>query len=102
MYCCGKFSSLSVSLNLTGKEKQDKNDGCCKTKYHVSKVKDNHIVADTVKYTAKQFVHPSINFSSFNIVALANPQLNATNGIHDPPILHGNTPIYIFIHLLRV
>ena len=101
-YCCGKLTSVSISFNNIGKEKQTKDDGCCKAKFHFSKVKDNHIGGDAAKFSAKQFVHPQINLFTSDIVAFTNSQLNAPNGIHDPPLFHGNTPIYIFILVLRV
>src|ERR1700759_5353274 len=59
-YCCGKLSSVSVSFATAGKiqGEQSKNGGCCKTKFHVSKVKENHIASDAVALSAKHFFHP--------------------------------------------
>jgi hypothetical protein len=102
-YCCGKLKSFSVSFSANSKEKQNKESGCCKTKYHISKVKDNHTTPDAVAFTAKHFVHSEIIFSALNIVPVNNIQLQESNAIHGPPpLLHGNTPIYIFIRVLRI
>jgi hypothetical protein len=101
-YCCGKLTSVSISFNNIGKEKQTKDDGCCKTKFHFSKVKDSHVASHAVTFNAKHFAYSDIEFSALNSFTFTNAPLDASGGIHDPPILHGNTPIYIFISTFRI
>src|SRR3954469_20615080 len=52
-YCCGKLTSVSITLINTGKEKckkGDSKDDCCKSKYQFLQVKDKHFAS----------VHPSL------------------------------------------
>jgi hypothetical protein len=105
-YCCGKLKTISVSFNNADKvtsEKLTKNDGCCKTKYHVSKIKDNHVSSNVATLAAKHFTHPEVIFPALDILPVSDVQFQESNAIHGPPpLLHGNTPIYIFIRVLRI
>lgn len=104
-YCCGKLASVSLSFSTDSKakcSKQSNDKGCCKTKYFLSKIKDNHLQADAITLTAKHFTPIDIHLSAFNIVSFSNPQPSVTSGINDPPPLHNNVPIYIFISVIRI
>jgi len=107
-YCCGKLTSVALSFTSDNKQsvckKLSKDCDCCKTKSHLLKVKDNHVASSgAIVLTTKHFVHCDIiNFTAFDVAASANPQLNATNGINDPPLLHSSTPTYIFIRVIRI
>jgi len=107
-YCCGKLTSVALSFtsdsNQSTCKKEVKDCDCCKTKSHLLKVKDNHVASSGVgTLTTKHFAHSDIiNFTAFDIAAFANPQLNTSNGINDPPLLHSSTPTYIFIRVIRI
>jgi hypothetical protein len=105
MYCCGNLKSISIAINIADKEKnekQTKNDGCCKTTCHSFKVKDKHIASGTITFNAKPFV-PVFAFSPvFNFNIPSHPFVDTSNEIHGPPLLHGNTPMYIFNCVFRI
>ncbi|HTC00478.1 MAG TPA: hypothetical protein VK705_07330 [Ferruginibacter sp.] len=104
-YCCGKLRSVSLSFSTESKQKAEKKTigtGCCKTKYFSSKVKDNHVQADAIAFDANHFVQLDTHLSSFKLICFVNPQVNVTSGINDPPLLHSNTPVYIFIRSIRI
>jgi hypothetical protein len=103
-YCCGKLASISLSFSNVSKQKCEKKiaeTGCCQTKYFLSKIKDDHVASDAINFTTKHFIPIAAHFSAINIVA-STLHIDATNGIHDPPILHGKTPIFIFISVIRI
>jgi len=104
-YCCGKLASVSLSFSTESKQKAEKKNieaGCCKTKYFSSKIKDTHVQAAAVAFAAKIFTQPDIYLSSFKLISFVDPQVNVTSGINDPPLLHSNTPVYIFIRSIRI
>jgi hypothetical protein len=94
-YCCGKLKSVSVSFNIFSKSKQTKDDGCCKTKYHSAKVKDNHIASDKVVFNAKKIVVAPVNFNILVPFVFANQKIVLSNEINGPPILYERVPVYI-------
>jgi len=100
LYCCGKLSSMSVSFNSDNKKSTD--DGCCKTRSLLLKVKDNHLNTQTVAFTTRYSTHSDILLSEFNIVAYSNSQLDLTGGIHGPPLLRSSIPIYILTRNFRI
>jgi hypothetical protein len=108
-YCCGKLTSGAVSL-VSGNNEQTTCtmqtkacSGCCKTKSHLLKVKDNHIASGAVALTAKHFTHTgNINFTELNTVAIADTKLGTSIGINDPPLLHSSIPTYLFIRVIRI
>ncbi|TKK66321.1 hypothetical protein FC093_17200 [Ilyomonas limi] len=96
-YCCGKLTSISISLVDTGKDKckkGDSKDDCCKSKYQFLQVKDKHFAS----------VHPSLPLKysialvptnlSFHTVSLLPKKIDVINGSHAPPIISA-VPIYI-------
>jgi hypothetical protein len=106
-YCYGKLTSVSVSLTpdntapACGMKMKDR--GCCKTKTHFVKVKDNHVASVAAALTAKHFAYTNIiNFTALNVVALADSKLGTSVGINDPPLLHSSTPAYIFNRVIRI
>jgi hypothetical protein len=104
-YCCGKLASVSLSFSTESKQKAEKkiiDTGCCKTKYFSSKVKDNHVQADAIVFGVNHFIQLATHLSSFEPTSFVNNQLYITNGVNDPPLLHGNTPVYIFIRSIRI
>jgi len=102
LYCCGKLTSVSVSFNTVNKEKQSKDDGCCKTKYHSYKINDNHIIAKGIAFATAHFFHPQTTLISFDNISFINTQIDKPVGIHDPPLINGNLPIYIFNCVFRI
>jgi hypothetical protein len=50
----------------------------------------------------KYFIQPAIQFPTFTTIAFVTAQPMVTNGINDPPLLHSNTPVYIFIRSIRI
>jgi hypothetical protein len=104
-YCCGKLKSVSLSFSNESKQKAEKKTietGCCKTKYFSSKVKDNHVQVDAIAFDANHFLRLDIHLSSYKPISFVNPQVNVTSGINDPPLLHNDTPVYIFIRSIRI
>jgi hypothetical protein len=103
-YCCGKLKSVSLLFSNESKQKAEKKTietGCCKTKYFSSKVKDNHVQVDAIALNANHFVQLDIHLS-YKPISFVNPQVNVTSGINDPPLLHSDTPVYIFIRSIRI
>lgn len=103
-YCCGKLSSVSVSLTNEGKDKCDKGNnekGCCKTKYQFFKVKDNHFA--TAELTVP--VKCSTEVISFNTIpsaiAFVSHKVETINSSNSPPLLQG-IPLFIFNCAFRV
>lgn len=104
-YCCGKLASVSISFNADSKKtcgNKVKSGGCCKTKFHFSKIKDNHQAADALKLPVKHIAHLDIYLPVLNSDNTSIAQVNTASGVHDPPILHSSTPVYIFIRVLRI
>jgi hypothetical protein len=104
-YCCGKLSSVSVSFNTAGKIQKDatKNGGCCKTKWHVSKVNEKHIASDALALSAKHFT--AVDFVvpySIDICGFINTHPVKANAIHGPPLVYDATPIYIYNCVFRI
>ena len=81
-----------------------KDCGCCKTKSHLLKVKDNHVAGVNVALTQKHFTSTNhlTGFAELNTVAIADSKLGTSVGINDPPLLHSSTPTYIFIRVIRI
>jgi hypothetical protein len=108
-YCCGKLTSVTVSLASDNTEstscaKEMKDCGCCKTKSHCLKVKDNHVASVAFTLAPKHLSHinDAIGLTALNSVAFANAKLGTSIGINDPPLLHSSTPTYIFIRVIRI
>ena len=104
-YCCGKLASVSLSFSTESKQKAEKKNieaGCCKTKYFSSKIKDTHVQAAAIAFAAKCFTQPDMYLSSFKLISFVDPKANVIGGINDPPLLHSNIPVYIFIRSIRI
>jgi hypothetical protein len=96
-YCCGKLKTTTISFADAGVQKcsnANNMKGCCKTKYHILKLNENHIPGDAL--TA-----PSVFFSDVSLPALCDYTYNKTavtitvsNAVHAPPILD---PVHIYI-----
>ena len=102
-YCCGKLSSVSVSFNTAGKIDEPKKGGCCKTKFHVSKVKENHIASDAVAFNTKHFSHTDFIIPyTIDICRFTGSLPVKANAIHGPPLVYDSTPIYIYNCVFRI
>lgn len=91
-YCCGKLKSTTISFVQEAKGKCGKGDeksGCCQTKFKSLKVKDTHIAADDISNPVKHFTDLHLFTSSFEVITLANEQIDITNPSHAPPTHHG-------------
>lgn len=103
-YCCGKLKSISISYVKDAKEKCNKGDdksGCCKTKHHFFKVKDNHIAAGDISNPAKHFTGLHTFTPSVEVIVFANQQSFVANSSHAPPLQNG-APIYILNCVYRI
>jgi hypothetical protein len=103
LYCCGNLKSVSIAINIPDKEKnekQTKDDGCCKTKYQSFKVKDNHVASDVITLSEKHFV--TVFSYSYNLTSIVFPVSASFDEIQGPPLLRGNTPLYIFNCVFRI
>jgi hypothetical protein len=103
-YCCGQFKSSTV--NITSYKKQTCNNGvekkgCCESKYHFFKVKDNHISGKDVDIPLNYFIDLDLFPSAIQSISFALPQINIINGSHAPPLFTG-VPIYISHCVFRI
>lgn len=96
-YCCGKLKSSAIELTPSTKQtcsNRYEKKGCCESKLHFFKVKDNHL-------SGKDINIPDYNFINLNLFASATQQICFTsqlnvviNGSHSPPLYPG-VPVYI-------
>src|SRR3954469_57946 len=96
-YCCGKLTSVSITLLDTGKEKckkGDSKDDCCKSKYQFLQVKDKHFASVHPSLPYKNSIELASTTSSFHTVSLIPQEIDVINGSHAPPLYQG-IPIYI-------
>lgn len=103
-YCCGVLKS--TTMHFIGEKKQqcakeDKEDGCCKTKYQVFQVKDSHISAvdinTSLKYAAGLYLYAPVSE-----LVLIDPQLSCKGYTSHAPPLHRGIPIYILHCVYRI
>ncbi|MVT42377.1 hypothetical protein GO495_17425 [Chitinophaga oryziterrae] len=104
-YCCGKLKSVSFAFKEDKKEnchKDREKSGCCENKYHILKVKDNHITTDNVLNPTKYFTDLHIFPSSYQSPVLTVfQQINPANPGNAPP-LHYGVPVYILNCIYRI
>ena len=104
-YCCGKLKSVGVAFADFGKDKSCKGDngdeGCCKTRYHYHKVKDNHLATDCTATQAKLTIDLHLHAISVQPIVLGLGQIAVINGIHAPPF-DRQVPIYISNCVFRI
>ena len=98
-YCCGQLKSTNVTfVQKELKENCGKgeamNSGCCQTKFTTLKIKDSHIAADDVNSPVKHFTDLHLFTPLFEVMALANQQMDIANPSHAPPSSQ-DIPIYI-------
>lgn len=96
-YCCGKLKTISVTLANEGKSDSKKDSGsdhCCKNKYQYFKVKDNHVSAAHISFTAKHFISLHLNWTPLRDIAFPSQRISFDYRSNAPP-LHGDVPIYI-------
>jgi len=105
IYCCGKLKTVTVVVTVNDKHKCNKNHehkGCCQSKYHYFKVKDNHLSTVATPIAVKS----SVEIHSFDL-SLWQPCFNSfqpksvVNGSHAPP-LHNGIPIHIYNCVYRI
>ena len=104
LYCCGNLKSVSISINIADKEKnekQTKNNGCCKTKYHSFKVKDNHITSNKIILTEKQFVYIFNYPVALTSIIFPNSTPDSFNTIHGP-LFSSGVPLYVYNCIFRI
>jgi hypothetical protein len=102
-YCCGKLTSIAVTLADGGKDKREKGDlknDCCKTKYKFFKVKDNQLTPGELTIPVKLFTD-IVSFNPTYQSILSRQQVEVINGSHAPPLYWG-VPIYICNCVFRV
>jgi hypothetical protein len=103
-YCCNQLKSTTLTLSYTAKEKcntKGMKGGCCKTRFHYYKVKDTHLVADSVKIPAKSFI------DFFNTPVTTQPaswvSLSALIPAYsNAPPWRNERPIYLFNCVYRI
>lgn len=103
-YCCGVLKSTTVHF-IGEKEqqcaKEDKEDGCCKTKYQVFQVKDNHISAGDINTSLKYATDLHLDAPVFELVFI-DPQLSRKGYTSHAPPLHHGIPLYILHCVYRI
>lgn len=104
-YCCGKLKSVTVTITHEQQKQCSKSDDgksdCCKTKFQIFKVKDNHVAGDVINTPALNFVYLHLFTESFQIANHPSEQMIIANKSNAPPLLHG-VPDYIFNCVFRV
>ncbi|MEO8110480.1 MAG: hypothetical protein ABI594_10625 [Ginsengibacter sp.] len=96
-YCCGKLKTISITLaneEKSGSKDDSKSDHCCKNKYQYFKVKDNHVNAAHISFTAKHFTSPLPDYFSTEVITFPSQIISFDYRSNAPP-LHGHVPIYI-------
>src|SRR5690242_7488454 len=83
-YCCGKLKSLTVTISKDTEAGKGTDDGCCKTKYHSFKVKDNHVSAADVNLQDRDYVELFPVYAFFQVYPISS-NLARTSANHDPP-----------------
>ncbi len=103
-YCCGKLKSVTVEFTPNKKQscsKGDEKSGCCDSKYHFFKVKDNHFSENDVAIPLNYFIDVDLFLSTVQSKSFALLQINVINGSHAPPLYTG-IPIYISNCVFRI
>jgi len=98
-YCCGKLTSVSISLTDTIKSSCNKS-GCCKNKFQYVKVKDNHVSADEISAPFKSFTHLPL-FTCYQDIAIVSRIFTIANRSNAPPVFPV-VPSYIMNCVFRV
>jgi hypothetical protein len=103
-YCCGKLESISVTFAGAKKDKCSKDDNtdlCCKTKFHVLKVKDTHVAPADLSLPFKYCTEQLPLATSYDELHFNFSEVKITNGSHAPPVKKA-VPIYIYNCVFRV
>ena len=98
-YCCGKLTSVTVSLSGSEKSKCSK-EGCCKAKKQYFKVNDTHL--PTAHIASLRNFHTDL-FLTYNPIPtfLKAEQPAIINGSHAPP-LFDSVPLYLSNCVFRI
>ena len=97
-YCCGKLKSVTIKLTPDKKESCNKcngKKGCCDSKYHFFKVRENHLSENAVDIPLISFIDLDLFTSKIQSISIASPQINLINGSHAPPLYTG-VALYIY------
>lgn len=103
-YCCGKLTSVSLSLPDAAKEqcgKMTSMTGCCKTTIRYVKLKDTHITAEKVAGPASVSVPVFIAVTTPIVQPVSEQASSIVNGTHAPPLYRG-VPIYLSNRVFRI
>ena len=103
-YCCGKLKSVTVTITQD-QQKQcsngDEKSDCCKTKFQIFKVKDNHVAGDIINAPSLSFLYLHLFTSSYKVMDYSYHEILLTNQSNAPPTLHA-VPGYIFNCVFRI
>ena len=103
-YCCGNLESVTVAAPRYEKKQcangDDKSD-CCKTKYQLLKVNDNHVAGDVISVPVLYNIDLHLFLSSSQFINYSSREIFSTNQGNGPPLLH-SVPGYIFNCVFRV
>ncbi len=103
-YCCGNLKSVTVTLSQNEHQKCSKADNtgdCCKTKYQLFKVKDNHFAADHISNPVKHFIELNLFTSSSQVINYPSQGIIIENKSNAPPLIY-SVPNYIFNCVFRI
>ncbi|MEO7834026.1 MAG: hypothetical protein ABIR50_01805 [Ginsengibacter sp.] len=98
------MESVTVSITQDQQQKCANDDGmsdCCKTKYQIFKVKDNHVAGDVVSVPASYFCYLHLFNSSFQVIHYPSEKNDVARLSNAPP-LNYNVPGYIFNCVFKV
>lgn len=103
-FCCGQLKTVIVAATVNEKHKDNKaheNNGCCKTKYHYLKVKDDHLATTATAASVKPAIeiHAITSLRQLNIYSF--PGNLGVSVYHSPP-LHNGISAYIFNCVYRI
>lgn len=103
-YCCGKLSSISISL--TQETKKTPGNGihersCCESKYQVFKVKDDHFSGGEINAPSKHFTDLQLFIPSFTGTYFTLQKTTTGYKGNAPPTRPG-VPLYLYNCVFRI
>ncbi len=103
-YCCGKLKSVTVTITQDQQKECSNSDGksdCCKTKFQIFKVKDNHVAGDVINAPLLNFLYLHLFPSSYRIMECPYHEHLLTHQSNAPPVPY-SVPGYIFNCVFRI
>jgi hypothetical protein len=103
-YCCGQLKSTSIGFIQQPNDNcgmDNEPGGCCKTSFKSLQVKDSHVAADVIHFSAKHFIQAAICYHSFETGLFTANSIPTAHQTHAPPLLK-DLPVYKLICSYRI